>query len=392
MPIRRALSGVREQRGLARDEVARFASIAPDRLHQFESGEREPSRVQMQKLASIYSVPLYTLYSDSIPNLPALPIDFRKTEPTVASLSPSGVKVLLASERIAQFTAQLAIELNYKPASLAPTVQHLDDPKKHAAVLREFFDDWFQRREGALGFVGTDEQCFLSALRLFFEVQGGIVNINDAPASDYFGFYLRPEAGMPTIFVNRSISSKKAQLFTLVHEYSHALLGAAGISNPFQAQNSIERLCNVFAAEFLAPMETFKATVERLSRTNRTDPSTLISHASSSSLLSKHAAAIRLVETGYLTQKDFRAWRSIFVGKPMAEKEEEKEAVPTAGGGNPHAKRIGELGYLPVMLAKRAVKDHLVDAIDVVDGLGLSTTLQERAFSLAARRFEVALT
>jgi hypothetical protein len=48
------------------------------------------------------------------------------------------------------------------------------------------------------------------------------------------------------------------------------------------------------------------------------------------------------------------------------------------------------LGYLPVYLAKQAIDRKTIDSIDVV-GISLSEVLQERAFSLAARRMDVAL-
>jgi hypothetical protein len=59
--------------------------------------------------------------------------------------------------------------------------------------------------------------------------------------------------------------------------------------------------------------------------------------------------------------------------------------------GPPHAKRVSELGYLPTYLAKLAVEQKMIDSIDVQFGLSLSSTLQEKAFSLATRRFEVAV-
>lgn len=390
MPIRRALRGVREQRGLDVAKVASFASIAVDRLRQFEAGEREPSRKQMQKLADIYGVPLYALFHDSIPNLPPLPTDFRKTDPRPAELSPAGVKTLLWGERISQFTAQLAAELDYEAPSLDASAHGSRSPQERAVRLRSAFDEWYIPKQADLGFSGAAEQRFMGALRLFFEIQGGIVNVNEAPFEDYLGYFLDPSAGLPTIFVNRSVSSKKAQLFTLVHEYCHALIGVEGISDPFRSKNNVERECNAFAAEFLAPMDQFSKVVEGFDKQVRSNISNFISCVSASSLLSKHAAAIRLVEGDYISAKDLRSWRRLFVAKPKAEKEEEKEAA-SGGGGQPHAKRISELGHLPVYLAKRAVDERLIDAYDVADGIGLSTTLQDRAYSLVARRFAAAL-
>lgn len=391
-PNIRALKSVREQRGFEIAEVAAFAAISPDRLDSFEKGERDPSRKQLEKLASTYGVPLYSLFGDAIPNLPPLPQDFRKPNPTEASLSPSGVKTLLASERISEFAKQLAVQLDYSPASLV-SLSRTKRPTfaKLASELRATFDAWLAPRTKDFAFSGTSEQRFMSAFRLFFEVQGGVLNVNVAPTDDYMGFFVEPDAGLPTIFVNRVVSSKKAQLFTLAHEYAHSLNGQDGISNPFRPRNAIERSCNVFAAEFLAPMASFTNVVERLTKTQRSDVSSFINAAASNTLLSKHAAAIRLVEADFITQAQLQSWRKIFSANPRSEKDEEKEQAPDSAGGQPHAKRLGELGHLPVYLAKQAVEQHIIDSFDVADSLGLSLSLQPKAFSLAERRFEIAL-
>ena len=345
----------------------------------------------MEKLADTYGVPLYSLYNDAIPNIPPLPKDFRKSAPSPASLTPRGIKTLLSSERISHFTKQLAIELNYELADLAPKVRSATTPKKRATELRDAFDSWFEPRETALALTGLPEQRFMSALRLFFEVQGGVLNVNDAPSDDYMGFFVEPDAGLPTIFVNRSVSSKKAQLFTLAHEYSHALMGADGISNPFMPRNPIERECNVFAAEFLAPMDAFSRVVGAVPRSIRSEVAQFVNAVASRTLLSKHATGIRLLEGDYISQQQFRGWRRLFTTNPRAEKEEEKEASEGGFGGVPHAKRLSELGHLPVVLAARAIKARFIDAFDVVEGIGLSITLQEQAYSLATRRFKAAL-
>lgn len=387
---RQALRHVREQRGLDISQVADFASISLQRLSDFEEGKREPTRKQAERLAETYGIPLYSLFGSAIPDLPSSPQDFRKRTPTPSILSPKGVRALLAAERISEFSKQLSLELGYTPKDLSRSAKLANSTKKRATILRQAFDEWHQPRATDLGFTGSTEQRFLGALRLFFEIQGGIVNINDAPSDEFMGFFIRPRAGLPVIFVNRTISSKKAQLFTLAHEYSHALMGEDGISNPFRPHNIIERACNVFAAEFLAPMDDFIKIVETLPRQIYADTDRLISAASSATLLSKHASAIRLLESDHIKQADFRAWRRIFAANPRREKDEEK-ALMLSRHGVPHAKRLSEIGHLPVLLAKQALDKNLLDTFDVADGLGLSRTIQDRAYALATRRFEIAL-
>src|SRR5699024_4139664 len=61
----------------------------------------------------------------------------------------------------------------------------------------------------------------------------------------------------PLIFINTR-DTPQAQVFTLLHEFAHLLLGESGVSdlapnNP----HKIERFCNRIAAEFLVPSVEF---------------------------------------------------------------------------------------------------------------------------------------
>jgi Zn-dependent peptidase ImmA (M78 family) len=166
----------------------------------------------------------------------------------------------------------------------------------------------------------------------------------------------------------------------------HHVLNAQGISDPFAANNAVERRSNQFAAEFLAPTDPFVALVRSL-RTRMNDPSGLIRIVSKNSLLSNHAAAIRLTETEFLSQAELREWERVTARNRRAEKDEENVGE---NFGNPHAKRVSEVGYLPSFLAKKAIDKKIVDQIDVQEGLSLSISVQPKALALAERRFNIA--
>lgn len=388
-PNTKAMRTARELRGLEIAQVAAFAQISPTRLVEFEEGAREPSRKQMQRLANTYGVPLYSLFGDGLPNIPPLPLDFRKRNPEPASISPSGLRSLLSAERIATFSRQIATAIGYEPTRLKKINIKKDTAKEIASEVRSDFDDWYLKHLPNLGLTGPTEHQFMSALRLYLEVRGVLVNINSAPSDDFMGFYLESDSAFPSIFINRLISSKKAQLFTLAHEYCHALKRLEGISNPFLAKNQIERTCNIFAAEFLAPEPEISRIVNTMPKYQRADTAQFVNFVSSRTLLSKHATAIRLTETDYISNLEFRDWRRIFSVNIKAEKEEEKDENPSNFGA-PHAKRISELGYLSVYLAKIAEDRKYIDSYDVADGLGLSPQLQDRAYTLATKRFVAA--
>jgi Zn-dependent peptidase ImmA (M78 family) len=385
MQIGRILRQVREQRHFDLDEVAAFAQISRARLADFEADDRSPSYLQLERLAEAYGIPPYLFASQTLPNLPEAPRDYRRAHPGPAQLTPAGMKRIWAAEKIARFTAQLAQATRHRTLR-TQNVTSIQEPSAAAArSLRKTFDEWLTARRDKLKFTGPPEQEFLGALRLFFEVHGVVININNAPAKDFLGFYAS-ETAFPLAFVNRSISSKKAQLFTLVHEFAHHVLNAQGISDPFAANNPVERQSNQFAAEFLAPMDAFAALVASL-RTRVNDPSGLIRNVSKRSFLSNHAAAIRLTEAGFLSQAELREWERVTARNRRAEKDEEKEGESF---GNPHAKRVSEVGYLPSFLAKKAIDQKIVDRIDVQEGLSLSISVQPKALALAERRFHIA--
>jgi Zn-dependent peptidase ImmA (M78 family) len=169
-------------------------------------------------------------------------------------------------------------------------------------------------------------------------------------------------------------------------------MGLTGVSNPFVVKNDVERTCNKFAAEFLAPAADFSALAEKQPSAIRKDIFRYIDAVSRSSLLSMHATAIRLIETGHISQGQLKIWethRKTLLPKQLKQEEKDEESE-TQSGGAVHAKQLGEIGYLPSYVAKLAFDKKFVDSADVQSGIGLAISLQEKAFDLVARRFEAA--
>lgn len=381
-----SLKQVREQRRLKLDDVANFAGIAINSLDAIEAGQRSATTKQLQRLAETYGVPVYQFFDEHVPNIREPLVDFRKTIPRPAELSAKGLRSILNSEQISQFTKQLALELRFKLPS-RPVLR--GSPTERAGSLRDQFRQWRSSHEPQLELSGDPASRTLAALRLFLEARSVLSCINDAPPTDYLGFCISPDAGVQTVFVNRSVLSKKAQLFTLAHECAHVFAHQEGVSNPFAARNEIERQANIFAAEFLEPIQEFRVKLRNIQRGTVDD---MVRQLSSHVVLSRHATAIRLREADYISPKQLSVWTSKFASRPQDEKDDEKQARQGQSSfGQPHAKRLSELGYLSVFLAARAVEKKLIDAFDVEAGIGLSRQLQPRAFNLATRRMSAAL-
>lgn len=385
----RSLKAVRRQRKLTVGDVADFTKISPNSISSFEEGDREPTWNQLTKLAELYNVREEQFYSEGIPNFEESPPDFRRRDPTAAELTPRGWLRIWKTEQIADFTRELIVALGRALPERKAFRNHQSLSTKVAADYREGFDEWFSSKAASLKLQGPPEAQAFLGLRLYLETFESLTTVNDAPPSDYLGFFKNYGKNAETVFVNRSISSKKAQLFTLVHEWGHILLNAEGISDPFDSKNAVERMCNSFAAEFLAPEAGFRNAVERARPGTLTDASQLIRFASNHTFLSQQAAAIRLLELGYLRRTQVSEWFGAFRRNPKQEKEEEKEAAGSGGPG-PFAKRLGEVGYFATYVAWTAVQEKIATSVDIQRGLGLHESLQEQAFDLARRRVRAA--
>src|SRR5687768_15980831 len=114
--------------------------------------------------------------------------------------------------------------------------------------MRERINSWIDRHGNVIAREESDALTFAKRLRLYVERHGCMISYDDAPSSDYLGFYKKFNPRTPLAFVNRKSGSQKAGLVTLAHEWAHHLVDAEGISDPWIAKNSIERACNQFAA------------------------------------------------------------------------------------------------------------------------------------------------
>ena len=153
----------------------------------------------------------------------------------------------------------------------------------------------------------------------------------------------------PVMFVN-SRDAKAAQLFTIIHEFAHILLGhSAGFDNRnlLPADDPIEKLCDQVAAEFLVPEETFNrlwAEAPEIARVSRFFK------------VSQIVVARRALDLGKITKKEFFAFYKDYIGKLKGKKENQspggdfyrtvkKRVSPTFAAYVHHAVKTNQLSY-----------------------------------------------
>lgn len=155
-----------------------------------------------------------------------------------------------------------------EPPSFLGTMSVDDDPGAAASVLTAALSWSAQVRRSA----GSWENA-LAELRDRAETAGVLVVISGVVGSggnrplhveEFRGFAL-VDSGDSLVFINGK-DAKAAQIFTLVHELAHVLLGEEGVSNLAASsvrEVEVERWCNRVAAEFLMPETEFREQLER---------------------------------------------------------------------------------------------------------------------------------
>ena len=379
------LNDARRARKLSISEVAEFCRISEPRLRQLEAGDAEPTFLQLQKFGDLYNVAPYAFFSDKPLEFNETLPDFRKAHPSEAKLSPKGLTRIWNVQKQSIFVAKL-IEGLGRNAPTRPSLARITNRlQPDAESLRSNFEEWRNQRQSKFRLQYNEEDLFFAHLRIFIDVHSCNTILNSAPENDFLGFYSK-DRGSSSIFVNREMKYSRRRIFTICHEFAHFIYDEEGISNPFSANNLVERKCNQYAAKFIAPDNVVSKIVDKFRSGVNSD--TLISALSSETFLSKQAAAIRLADLDFISNKELNTYfRKSRTSLNQSEFESPKSNSPM---GRPAAigKKLSEIGVYNAYVASSALDAKLVDRFDLQNALGLSDKLQDAVLDLAKRRFE----
>ena len=228
------------------------------RLTDWLSGSKFPTMAQLQDFSSKFHAPFGMLFLDSPPveNIP-IPM-FRGTAGDTSHFDLDVYDTVLTVQNRQEWLEEYLTENEIGTCPIVNIVT-VDSPTEEAvAILRSkltLAPRW------AFSLSGTDSAAAVNLLTERLEQTGifvaynGVVGNNThrkLKVSECRGFALVSNLA-PYVFVNSS-DSKSAQLFTLVHETAHIMLGkSAGHAGEDECHNEVERYCDMVAAEFLVP-------------------------------------------------------------------------------------------------------------------------------------------
>jgi Zn-dependent peptidase ImmA (M78 family) len=191
---------------------------------------------------------------------------------------------------------------------------------------------------------------------IFVAYNGVVGNNTHRPisVSECRGFALVNNTA-PYIFVN-SGDAPTAQLFTLVHETVHIMLGisAGHAEADTLSHDANEKYCDMVAAEFLVPAVELKSVwngdVKETAHKFR---------------VSELVVARRAHDMGLLTNDEYSAFWMEYRKRPIKKKERE------SGGGNFYRTSVKRVGRLFAIHVKNAVADRQLSYLDAYRLTGL---------------------
>ncbi|MFN0158744.1 MAG: ImmA/IrrE family metallo-endopeptidase [Bacteroidota bacterium] len=339
------LRWARETQGYSLEEVAARLQRDVEEVMAWESGEASPTYAQLEKLAyKVYKRPIAIFF------LPEAPVE---TSPKgrFRTLPQFDLETLssdtLYQIRLAQALLLSLGELNdgvnsakrkvFRDIKLSVT----DDIQTTARQIREYLGVSMQMR---LGWGGIEEA--LKAWRLAIEDVGVYVFKSSFKQKEISGFCLI-DAEFPILYINNS-TTKTRQIFSLLHELAHVLLGVYGISKYDQGyvdklgqqEQRIERFCNALAAEVLIPTSDFQ---QQISKTEQVTEQ-LVEKLARRYSVSREAILRRMLDIGIVS-------RTTYEEKAAQWTAQVKE---NASGGDYYATRATYLGehYLQLVFGK----------------------------------------
>ena len=268
-------------------------------LTEWMQGTKFPTLKQLEAFAQKVHIPLGYLFLDSLP-VEETPIPFfrkgRQSNRFNLNVYDTVLMIQKRQEWLSEYLKANEFEvLSYVGAYRGQTVNEVVDALRNLLRLDA---DW--------AISCSDQRKALNKLTDSIEEVGVITSFNSIVGNNSHrkievdecrGFALVDKRA-PFIFVN-SGDCKAAQLFTLVHEMAHILIGFSagyGVENIWKADSEEERLCDKVAAEFLVPQtlmnEDFWDVSQYTSVAKKYKVSILV-------------IARRALDCGYITKEDF---------------------------------------------------------------------------------------
>lgn len=364
----------RETSGLSLEQAASVLDIKDvERLHAIETGEEEPSRPLLLKMAKQYRRPLVTFYLPVPPTKGDRGEDFRTLPENRSIAADALLDALIRDVKARQAVVRSLAEDDDETAPLA-FVGSRSMKNSVEAVLASIkstlaidIADYRRRKtaEDAFSYLRNKAE----SAGIFVLLIGNLGSHHSAIAVETFRGFAIADKFAPFVIINDQ-DAKTAWSFTLMHEIAHLWLGTTGISGT-STEQAIERFCNEVASSYLLPqgeLDTLRIDDEMPSE----ELIQLISSFANARHLSRKMVAYALFRSGQLSQAVWsrldRTLDDLWLRERAERKEKEKQSE---SGPNYYVVRRYHLGRALLNLVDRSIGEGTLTPVKAAKVLGV---------------------
>ncbi|MCC5878824.1 MAG: ImmA/IrrE family metallo-endopeptidase [Idiomarina sp.] len=327
------LAWARERAGFAVSDIAEKLKIKQDQVLAWEAGEKKPTFKQAQRFADRTFIPFGYLFLSTPPH-EELPIPDLRTvgDHPIGQFSLALKDTIRATIERRDWYQDYRLEQGLPPLTWVGDMT-LDNFEGALAKVRELLSDRGEPRPPQFHQYYLQLIERMEALGILVMRNSVVGNNTHRPldAQEFRGFAIA-DVSAPVIFVNAADVSQ-AQIFTLLHEFVHLLLGESGVSDlNHKNDNAVETFCNKVAAEFLVPGVEFSQLWQSEVDNWKVNLPELAAHFH----VSHWVIARRALEHQLITEAEYWA----HYGKILAAFKREKDNQRQKDGGPPFTRLI----------------------------------------------------
>ena len=245
------LKWARERSGYTVEAIAAFLKKDASIINDWESGERAPTYIQLEKLADKYKRPIAIFFFPEPPEEPNIAENLALRSSDDTPLEPR-IHILLRQAYARQLSLmELNAGTNPAKTKIFRDLQARsnDSAMALAQQVRAYLNVDVTTQSG-----WNTPVTALENWRDCIE-EAGIFVFKEAFRDDSVVGFCLVHDEFPVIYLNNSRSPVR-QIFSLFHELGHLLLGENDITRGISRKGGkVEMFCDQFAAEFLVPSD-----------------------------------------------------------------------------------------------------------------------------------------
>jgi len=314
-PNPNVLVWARQESGYPIERVAKSVGVKPERIESWESGERNPTMKQLQKLAKFLHRPVGLFFLPKPPPLKPLATEYRRLPGVESGEESPELRLAIRQMSNRRDTMlNLLIELGESAPSFDLEAHLNETPETVAHRLRE-----------ALNIDPLTQQQWRGAWRAWASWRSAVENLGvlvfqfpsvELEEARGLSLLLQP---MPVAAVNPKETSPEARSFTLIHEVVHLMLAEGKEERPAARESKkgeewavVERFAETVASHTLVPEESLKLAVDNLELPKTEWDIADVRKLARLFSITPLAMATRLRASGFMKWEAYHSWKRMW--------------------------------------------------------------------------------